>query len=239
MAELPEGDGWQYEPKWDGFRCLAFKDGDEVALRSKSGQPLERYFPEVVEALKSLPASRCVLDGELVVPEGDALSFDAAADAHPSGAKPHPEARARASCALRRVRPARRRARQVAGRAAAGRAAWRARALRRARVRGHVRVPALAGDAVAQRGRRVVRSPRFGARRSDRQAGRPALPVGRAHRHAEVQAHADRRLRRRRVSLRIEDRRSSVRCCSACSTTKACCTTSVSRRASQPPSGTR
>ncbi len=76
VAELPEGDGWQYEPKWDGFRCLAFKDRDEIALRSKSGQPLERYFPEVVEALKSLPAPRCVLDGELVVPEGDALSFD-------------------------------------------------------------------------------------------------------------------------------------------------------------------
>ena len=76
VAELPEGEGWQYEPKWDGFRCLAFKDGDAIALRSKSGQPLERYFPEIVEALESLPASRCVLDGELVVPEGDVLSFD-------------------------------------------------------------------------------------------------------------------------------------------------------------------
>src|SRR5918993_958025 len=76
VADLPEGDGWQYEPKWDGFRCLEFKDRDEIALRSKSGQPLERYFPEVVDALKSLPAPRCVLDGELVVPEGDVLSFD-------------------------------------------------------------------------------------------------------------------------------------------------------------------
>ena len=76
VAALPEGDGWQYEPKWDGFRCLAFKDGDEIALRSKSGQPLERYFPEIVEAVGSLPAKRCVLDGELVVPDGEALSFD-------------------------------------------------------------------------------------------------------------------------------------------------------------------
>ena len=50
-AELPEGDGWQFEPKWDGFRCLAFRDGDEVALTSKSGKPLARYFPEVVEML--------------------------------------------------------------------------------------------------------------------------------------------------------------------------------------------
>ena len=76
VAELPEGDTWQYEPKWDGFRCLAFKDGAQIALRSKSGQPLERYFPEIVAALAALPVKRCVLDGELVVPEGDALSFD-------------------------------------------------------------------------------------------------------------------------------------------------------------------
>ena len=76
VAELPEGPTWQYEPKWDGFRCLAFKDGDDIALRSKSGQPLERYFPEVVTALAALPTRRCVLDGELVVPEGKSLSFD-------------------------------------------------------------------------------------------------------------------------------------------------------------------
>ena len=73
---LPGGDGWQYEPKWDGFRCLAFKDGEDVALRSKSGQPFERYFPEIVAAVRALPVPRCVLDGELVVPEGDSLSFD-------------------------------------------------------------------------------------------------------------------------------------------------------------------
>jgi ATP-dependent DNA ligase len=73
---LPQGCEWEYEPKWDGFRCLAFKDGDDVDLRSKSGQPFDRYFPEIVEAVKALPAARCVLDGELVVPEGDALSFD-------------------------------------------------------------------------------------------------------------------------------------------------------------------
>jgi ATP-dependent DNA ligase len=73
---LPQGCEWEYEPKWDGFRCLAFKDGDDVDLRSKSGQPFDRYFPEIVEAVKALPVARCVLDGELVVPEGDALSFD-------------------------------------------------------------------------------------------------------------------------------------------------------------------
>jgi len=67
---------WQYEPKWDGFRCIAFRDGDKVLLQSKSGQPLERYFPEVVERLQAVGSSRFVLDGELVVPVGRALSFD-------------------------------------------------------------------------------------------------------------------------------------------------------------------
>jgi len=76
VASLPEGDAWQYEPKWDGFRCLAFKDAADVHLRSKSGQPFERYFPEIVAAVAELPATRFVLDGELVIPEGDALSFD-------------------------------------------------------------------------------------------------------------------------------------------------------------------
>jgi ATP-dependent DNA ligase len=76
VAELPSGPQWQYEPKFDGFRCLAFKDGGEVDLRSKAGQPFNRYFPEVVAALESLDASTFVLDGELVVPEGDTLSFD-------------------------------------------------------------------------------------------------------------------------------------------------------------------
>jgi ATP-dependent DNA ligase len=56
---LPEGPQWQYEPKWDGFRCLAFRDGDDVHLRSKAGQPLERYFPEIVAALQALPVTRC------------------------------------------------------------------------------------------------------------------------------------------------------------------------------------
>jgi ATP-dependent DNA ligase len=76
VAELPQGDEWQYEPKWDGFRCLAFKDGDDIDLRSKSGQPFDRYFPEIVAAMRALAVARCVLDGELVVPEGKALSFD-------------------------------------------------------------------------------------------------------------------------------------------------------------------
>ncbi len=76
-TELPEGTGWQYEPKWDGFRCLARRDGDEVTLTSKSGKPLARYFPEVVEMLLRLKAKQFLLDGELIIPVGDSLSFDA------------------------------------------------------------------------------------------------------------------------------------------------------------------
>jgi ATP-dependent DNA ligase len=73
---IPVGPKWEYEPKWDGFRCLAFRDGDEVELQSKSGQPLTRYFPEIVAALHALRAKRFVLDGELIVPVDDKLSFD-------------------------------------------------------------------------------------------------------------------------------------------------------------------
>lgn len=75
-AEIPKGTEWVYEPKWDGFRCLAFRDGEDVELQSKAGQPLARYFPEVVEAVKALAAERFVLDGEIVLPKDGALSFD-------------------------------------------------------------------------------------------------------------------------------------------------------------------
>ena len=73
---IPEGEDWQYEPKWDGFRCLLFRDGDSVELQSKSGQSLTRYFPELVAAAAALKARRFVLDGEIVVPQGRAFSFD-------------------------------------------------------------------------------------------------------------------------------------------------------------------
>ena len=74
---LPDGPGWRFEPKWDGFRCLAFRDGGEVALMSKSGKPLGRYFPEIEAALLALRTDRFVLDGELIVPVGAIPSFDA------------------------------------------------------------------------------------------------------------------------------------------------------------------
>jgi ATP-dependent DNA ligase len=73
---LPVGPGWRYEPKWDGFRCLVFRDGAELAMRSKSGQPLERYFPDLVQSLGAAPVARFVLDGEIVIPVGDTTSFE-------------------------------------------------------------------------------------------------------------------------------------------------------------------
>jgi ATP-dependent DNA ligase len=76
VDEIPTGEGWQYEPKWDGFRCIAFRSRDEIYLQSKNGQPLARYFPDVVSSLAALPAKQFVLDGELVVPTNGALSFD-------------------------------------------------------------------------------------------------------------------------------------------------------------------
>ncbi|MDQ2954137.1 MAG: ATP-dependent DNA ligase [Pseudomonadota bacterium] len=77
VDEVPVGKEWQYEPKWDGFRCLVFRDGDKVELQSKAGQPLTRYFPEIAQAARKLKAKAFVLDGETVVPEGRAFSFDA------------------------------------------------------------------------------------------------------------------------------------------------------------------
>ena len=77
VAEIPAGDDWIFEPKWDGFRCLVFRDGDEIFLQSRDGKPLNRYFPEVVEVLLAQLPQRCVLDGELVIATKDGLDFNA------------------------------------------------------------------------------------------------------------------------------------------------------------------
>jgi ATP-dependent DNA ligase len=77
VEAIPTGPDWQYEPKWDGFRCLAFRDGREMKLQSKAGRPLNRYFPEMVEALGAIDAAAFVLDGELAVPADGGFSFDA------------------------------------------------------------------------------------------------------------------------------------------------------------------
>jgi ATP-dependent DNA ligase len=76
VKRMPEG-AFLYEPKWDGFRCVVFRDGDEVELSSRGERPLTRYFPEVVEAAKANLPERCVVDGEIVIMTGDRLDFDA------------------------------------------------------------------------------------------------------------------------------------------------------------------
>ncbi len=78
-TEIPAGDGWLYEPKWDGFRCIVFRDGDEIELASRNERPFTRYFPELLDPLRASLPERCVVDGEIVVPATDdrGLDFDA------------------------------------------------------------------------------------------------------------------------------------------------------------------
>jgi ATP-dependent DNA ligase len=76
VDELPTGDEWMYEPKWDGFRCLVFRDGDKVALMSKAGKSLARYFPDLIETVRAIKATRFVLDGEIVIPCEGSFSFE-------------------------------------------------------------------------------------------------------------------------------------------------------------------
>jgi ATP-dependent DNA ligase len=77
VAGLPDGDGWLYEPKWDGFRAIVFRDGDEVYTQSRDLKPLDRYFPELAEPLKGALPDRCVVDGEIVIARDGALDFEA------------------------------------------------------------------------------------------------------------------------------------------------------------------
>ncbi len=77
VDEVPTGDGWIFEPKWDGFRTLVFRDGDEMFIQSRDERPLDRYFPELVESLKTRIPERCVLDGEIVIAGEHGLEFEA------------------------------------------------------------------------------------------------------------------------------------------------------------------
>src|SRR5919205_332870 len=76
VSELPKEGDWIFEPKWDGFRALIFRDGDEIQIQSRDEKPLNRYFPELIEPLQAQLPERCVLDGEIVIARGDALDFD-------------------------------------------------------------------------------------------------------------------------------------------------------------------
>jgi ATP-dependent DNA ligase len=76
VGELPPGEGWIFEPKWDGFRTLVFRDGDEIFIQSRDEKPLNRYFPELIAPLKAQLPKRCVLDGEIVIASDDGLDFE-------------------------------------------------------------------------------------------------------------------------------------------------------------------
>ena len=76
IGELPEGTSWLFEPKWDGFRALVFRDGAEIVLQSRDQKTLNRYFPELLEALLSQLPERCVLDGEIVIAGEGGLDFE-------------------------------------------------------------------------------------------------------------------------------------------------------------------
>src|SRR5689334_7040966 len=77
VSDLPEGDNWIFEPKWDGFRSLVFRDGDEILIQSRDEKPLNRYFPELLEPIKSALPRQAVLDGEIVIVKDDGLDFEA------------------------------------------------------------------------------------------------------------------------------------------------------------------
>jgi ATP-dependent DNA ligase len=76
-AEIPSGQGWRYEPKWDGFRAIVFRDGDDVHVGSRKGQPLQRYFPEILDPLRAALPRRAVVDGEIIIATPGGLDFDA------------------------------------------------------------------------------------------------------------------------------------------------------------------
>lgn len=88
VGDIPERDGMVFEPKWDGFRCLVFRDGDDIMLQSRSGKPLARYFPEMIDTLRDALPARCVVDGELVVVREGRLSFDSLTErVHPAASR--------------------------------------------------------------------------------------------------------------------------------------------------------
>ncbi len=106
--ELPTTPGLLYEPKWDGFRCIVFRDGDDVELGSRNEKPLTRYFPDLVEPLRAALPDRAVVDGEIVIATDRRSRLRPPLAAHPSGGEPRGHARRGDAGSLRRVRSARR-----------------------------------------------------------------------------------------------------------------------------------
>ena len=233
----PTDDGWLFEPKWDGFRALVFRDGDEIYTQSRDLKPLDRYFPELAEPLRAALPERCVLDGEIVIARDGALAVRVPAAADPPGGVAGQDAGRGVAGELRRLGPARARRRGPA-RGPAGRATGSTRG--GARIR-RAADPPDPGDSRSRDRRGLVRAVRGRrSRRGHRQATRRSVPAGQAG-DAQDQAPAHRRLRRRRVPLAQErsghPRR--IAAARACSTTRARSITSASRRRSPGTGGPR
>ncbi len=228
VDEIPEGKNWQYEPKWDGFRCLIFRDGAAIELQSKSGQSLTRYFPELVATVASLKSKHFVLDGEIVVPSGRAFSFDDL---------------------LQRIHPAASRVKRLAGETPAllivfdlligddgqslvktplGSRRKLLEAFARKYLRGQKTIrlsPATTKIAIARKWLKQVGANLDGiiAKRRD-----TAIRVRQSPRHAEDQELPVRRLRGRAAFATTKADARSARCCSACTMSTACSTMSAS-----------
>ena len=233
----PTDDGWLFEPKWDGFRALVFRDGDEIYTQSRDLKPLDRYFPELAAPLKAALPERCVLDGEVVIARDGALQFESL---------------------LLRIHPAASRVKMLAEESPASFVAWDLLALgdedlrdvpqgeRRARleaVLGGAEPPVHLTPATRDRATAADWFERFEGAGLDGVVAKrldAPVPAGQAG-DAQDQAPADRRLRRRRVPLAQERARArtSGRCCSGCSTMRARSTTSASRRRSRGTSARR
>ena len=108
---LPSDDGWLFEPKWDGFRALVFRDGDEIYTQSRDLKPLDRYFPELADPLRAALPERCVLDGEVVIARDGAARVRVPPAAHPPGRLAGQDAGRGVAGELRRLGPARARRR--------------------------------------------------------------------------------------------------------------------------------
>ena len=199
---LPGGEGWLFEPKWDGFRTLVFRDGDDILLQSRDEKPMNRYFPELLAPLAASLPERCVVDGEIVIVGPGRARLRGAAPAHPPGRVAREAPGGRDAGFLRRLGPpgAGRRGPARGAALVAPRAAGEGagpRGASGAPVAGDARSRARGGLVPPLRGRR--------ARRRHGQAPRLAVPRRRAH-HDQGQARAHGRLRRRRLSLAQERR---------------------------------
>ena len=200
---IPRGGEWQYEPKWDGFRCLLSRDGEQgrACVRSP-GEDLTRYFPELVEAALRLKATAFPARWRDRGAARQDVFVRRSAAANSSGGEPHQEIVAGDARAVSGVRPAGDGERQEALRATAQQAAAGAGSVCQnpVQVANHFRLSPATTE--LRDGAKMARAGRRRLRRRDRQAPRPALSVRQSRRHAEDQEFPQRRLRRRRLSLR-------------------------------------